>query len=344
MALPSLWNRGRSRTERRAAAVPRSERSTPGRRQIMPAPFIVANPGSGTTMLRLMLDAHPEIAIPPETHFLPEVIKECRRIRRRTGEFASAEQVTALIAGHRRWGDFHLDEEELVERLRERQPVTARRAIRAFYRLYAERQGKPRWGDKTPEYVLNMARLGRLLPEARFVHVIRDGRDVALSRTRWRASRGADPRPVESWARQWKRWIERARSQAPRLDGRYLEIRYEDLVLDVEPTLRRVCEFVELDWDQVMLSYHERAGERIRELDQPLPPEEGKAPLPAGHRMQKHQSATKPPEPQKVATWVREMSAEDQAAFEGVAGDLLAALDYEVGIRRGARSRGRGSG
>ncbi len=56
--------------------------------------------------------------------------------------------------------------------------------VRAFFELYAEKQGKPRWGDKTPGYTQHIRKISKVLPEARFIHLIRDGRDVTLSRTK----------------------------------------------------------------------------------------------------------------------------------------------------------------
>ena len=66
--------------------------------------------------------------------------------------------------------------------------------MRAFFDAYADAQGKPRWGDKTPAYMLAVQRIGRTLPESRFIHLIRDGRDVALSQTRAGAERAAGAR------------------------------------------------------------------------------------------------------------------------------------------------------
>ena len=108
-----------------------------------PAPFVVGVPRSGTTLLRLMLDAHPELAIPPETHFIPAVIRACRR-------GASPDEVAAAMTGHRRWADFGIDVDELLSRLRALGGPEPGPALRAFYELYAARQGKQRWGDKTP--------------------------------------------------------------------------------------------------------------------------------------------------------------------------------------------------
>ena len=112
--------------------------------------------------------------------------------------------------------------------------------------------------------MLAVTRIGRALPEARFIHLIRDGRDVALSQTA--RAINEQPPPAEQAAR-WVKRINKSREQAEKLGGeRYIEARYEDLVRDPEPVLRRVCEFVELDWDERMLSYHERAAKRLQEM------------------------------------------------------------------------------
>ena len=85
--------------------------------------------------------------------------------------------------GDRHWGDFNLDADELRARLEALDRIDAGAAIRAFFELYAEREGKPRWGDKTPHYLRRMLQIQGGLPEARFIHMIRDGRDAALSRS-----------------------------------------------------------------------------------------------------------------------------------------------------------------
>jgi hypothetical protein len=288
--------------------------------ELAPAPFIVGATRSGTTLLRLMLDAHPDMAIPSETHFIPDLIKAYRL------ESTSPERLAEVVTSHRRWGDFHLEPAELRERFRAIDPLTPGDAIRAFFELYAEREGKSRWGDKTPGYVREMHRIESVLPEARFVHLIRDGRDVALSvlGMNW------GPSTVPEAAFRWKKRILRAREQVPRI-GHYLEIRYEDLVRDTEPTLRRVCEFVQLPYDDAMLRYHERAADRLREKARDLDRGPDKAPQSAEARMESHALATEPPNPERIERWRTEMSAEDRAVYEELAGDLLADLGYEVG-------------
>ena len=139
--------------------------------------------------------------------------------------------------------------------------------MRSFYRLYAQRHDKARFGDKTPRYVTRLNRIGGAIPEARFIHVIRDGRDVALSLNRRLVElRDSRPVPMGRLARRWRRRILNARANR-RVADRYIEVRYEDLVADTEPALLRVCEFIELDFDSGMLRYHETAAERMAEMD-----------------------------------------------------------------------------
>jgi hypothetical protein len=285
-----------------------------------PSPFVVGVPRSGTTLLRLMLDAHPELAIPPETHFIPAVIRAIRR-------GGSADRVADRITQHRRWADFGLDAAELRRRIRGVDPLDAGAAIRAFYELYAEDQGKPRWGDKTPGYATKMRRIAKALPEARFVHVIRDGRAVVASRAR----RSRRPLPVDVAARRWKRRVVSTRNRSNRVEH-YTEVRYEDLIGDTEDALRGVSSFVELPFDEAMLRHHERAGERLAEIDRDLPARGGRPDLGAEPRIAAHARADQPPDPRRADAWLDEMAAEDVAAFEAEAGDLLDTLGY---ARRG---------
>jgi Sulfotransferase family len=298
-----------------------------------PAPFVVGVGRSGTTLLRLMLDAHPEMAVPPETHFLPPLIDSFSRLRVTPERVADAIE-TAPQSG---WLESGLDRGELLEELRTIKPLNAPDSIRAFYRLYARRAGKERWGDKTPRYVTALAKIGRAVPEARFVHVIRDGRDVALSTNRRLVElRGSRPVPAERMAKRWRHRILSARRVAS-VAERYLELRYEDLVLDTEPTLRRVCEFIELDLDPAMLAYHERAVERLQEMNRERQ-RASRRTLSGEERMQAHAMTAKPPQAARVEVWRTEMDTDYRRDFERFAGDLLAELGYETagGVAAGA--------
>ena len=103
-------------------------------------------------------------------------------------------------------------------------------------------------------------------------------------------------------AQRWQGRILRAREQAPRLEH-YLELRYEDLVLDTEMTLRKLCDFIELPFDDAMLTYHERAEARLSEMARDLPERPGKplrpASGPGGPSGESHTHGARPPRPRR---------------------------------------------
>jgi hypothetical protein len=288
-----------------------------------PAPFICGVTRSGTTLVRLMLDAHPELAIPGETHWLPKLIKAAERGKQSNDDFAD------LIIDHKRWGDFHLDAEELRERIRQVDPPNAADVIRAFYLTYAQREGKTRYGDKTPGYMQEMTRIQRVLPEARFIHVIRDGRDVSLSHLRMNWG----PESYEQSARLWRNRTRRARRMSSNIKH-YTEIRFEDLVADTEGVLRHVCDFIELDFDPAMLDYHERAEGRLAEKARELP-RKNRPPQPAEARLESHKLAKEPPRSDRVGMWRERMTSDEVAEYEAIAGDMLVTLGYELASEAG---------
>lgn len=282
---------------------------------LAPAPFVVGVGRSGTTLLRLMLDAHPHLAIPPETHFIPKLVKEM-------DPAASAEEAVEFIASRRRWPDFGLDREALRARVEEAGEVTPTTVTRAFFALYAEAQGKPRWGDKTPPYVARMPRIEKVVPEARFVHLIRDGRAVALS------LRDAHfgPDTLAGAAEMWARRVTRARRMAGRV-GHYLEVRYEDLVVDAEPVLREICDFTDLPWDDAMLRYHEGASERMAEHAHDLERADGTT-VSVEMRAGLHTEVTQAPQAERAERWRDALTPEEVAVIEAEAGDVLRELGY----------------
>lgn len=290
-----------------------------------PFPFVVGVGRSGTTLLRMMLDSHPEIAVPPETHFVPKFIQASGKLR-----YSPTTLTKAIIHDERRrWNDFGIDESELLEAMQAVNPLNTTDAARAFYALYASKQGKSRWGDKTPDYVRKMKKIQNTLPEARFIHVIRDGRDAGLSQNARIAKRGKDPIPPKEMARRWRKRIVKSRIDAEEVEH-YLEVRYEDMLTDTEGVLRRICEFIEVDFDPAMLRYHERAEERLQEMAGALPAKKGRPKRAAGERVAAHAMTTKPPDTDRVAVWKRDMTEAENSEFEEAAGYLLDDLGYET--------------
>ena len=282
----------------------------------LPAPFIVGVGRSGTTLLRLMLDAHPDLAIPPETHFLH---------RLHIGEQTNADAFLEILTSAHTWSDFHLEKQLLAEQLALLAPFNLAEAIRVFFRQYANREGKARWGDKTPYYAECMPHIHGLLPEARFIHLIRDGRDVALSyRDKW----FGPGKNLRDAARFWRDRIEHARQQAQSLpDGAYLEIRYEDLVRAPEASLRQIGEPLQLEFHPAMLDYHQGASRRLSEI-QDHRDSSGLITVPRDQHLAIHQNTLRPPDPALLEKWQRELTPEENALFTQEAGDLLQQLGY----------------
>lgn len=273
------------------------------------SPFIVGVGRSGTTLLRMMLDAHPDFAIPAETHFL-----------RNTGAGpADARQhfLSLLQAGGRR-NDFPISDAALRDALGDA-PLPLADCVRRFYALYAAQQGKPRWGDKTPIYVAVMSDISALLPEAAFIHMIRDGRDVAVSsRSAW-FSAGVD---VLEHAKTWSGRIRSARRQAQTLPH-YLEVRYEHLLIEPERELTRICDFLGVRYAPEMLDYPQRARERLMEL-------QAFGQVSAQHRRDMHSRTERAPDAARIGRWKQDLTPEQRAAYESVARDLLIELGYET--------------
>jgi hypothetical protein len=286
-----------------------------------PAPFVVGVPRSGTTALRLMLDAHPSLAIPPETGFVAGFARGPWWWPSSLGR----RRFLHLLTSAPQWADFHIDARALAHAVDDITPFTVRGGLRAFYQLYAARFGKSRWGDKTPVYGPAAAAIHRLLPEARFVHIIRDGRDVALSlRGLW----FAPSRDLEDLARYWVDLIESTRLAARRVP-QYLELRYEDLIEEPEPWLRRLCDFLEMDFHPAMLAFHAGAASRLAEHQARVV--RGEVVVTRAARLEQQWRTTQPPDRTRSGRWRREMSVADRRAFERVAGPLLASLGYPTG-------------
>jgi hypothetical protein len=272
-----------------------------------PFPFVLGCGRSGTTLVRAVLDAHPDIAVPDESYF--PVWFGRRRFRYGPpGAFDTPAFVEDLLAheSSRRWG---LDPDMVRRELIAMRPATFADAVRGYYGLYAAERGKARFADKTPIFALHIPLLAELFPEAVFVHVVRDGRAVVLSRLE--ASWGSHR--FEHETLQWRAHSERARADGLALaPNRYHEIRYEELLDDPERVTRALCEFVQVDYDPTMLRYHERARPLVEALPHP----------------EEHRNLLRPPT-KGLRDWRTELSPDRIRLFESLAGPTLDLFGYE---------------
>lgn len=267
---------------------------------------------SGTTLLRVMLDRNPSLAVPDESYFVPQLARRHRGIVDAAAFTDDLRRLPTLV-------EWDLSPDSVAARLRS--GMTTGEAIAAVFEAYAEARGKNRWGDKTPLYMQYLPLLEALFPTALFVHLVRDGRDAALSylavpggimTTGW-----GHPRDAAGFACQWATEVGAARALGRRVGDRYLEVRYETLVAAPAEELRRVCGFAGLAYDEAMLGY-------VGETDS---------------ARKEHQQRLNEPPRVGVRDWRTEMPGPDREAFEAVAGDLLFDLGYEVAARGHDRAR-----
>ncbi|HEX9774594.1 MAG TPA: sulfotransferase [Actinomycetota bacterium] len=266
-------------------------------------PFFIGCQRSGTTLLRVIFDHHPLLAVTRESYFIPWLAARAGRYER-AGGFDERVFVGDLARNRHvdRWG---LPIDRVERSFADRPAASLADAIRRLYELKAARRGKERYGDKTPEYALHVPLLARMFPESRFVHVIRDGRDVALSLT----SVPWGPARVGQAALFWRARVEAARAAGAALGKeRYFEYHHEQLAREPDPIVADICAFIDLPFDAAMLRYHETATPRAKEQGRHL---------------------AEPPTP-GLRDWRAQMPVAGQRLFEILAGDLLAELGYDT--------------
>ena len=243
-------------------------------------PFFIIGVGrSGNTLFRRILTAHSELHIPPETFVLGECIRKFKRYGRWLDWPDAVSLIMGLFAFHPEFHTFEMSLEPLVDRLtrasREKRNLAF--ILDGFYRYHAELNGRPkvRWGDKTPLNSLDDAlfrgdwprrigrgvpqtleRLLRVFPDAQFLHIYRDGCDVASS-----FLRGGFVTSANEAGRRWLHTIRQTRRFVRNHAERCCEVRYEELVTRSAETIRSVCTFLGVELEPGMLSSEESAAE-----------------------------------------------------------------------------------
>lgn len=259
------------------------------------APIIVGGcPRSGTTLTRVMLDSHANICCGPEAWLFVQGQK--------IDVEALAQKFDIPASSVHHMAESALSRAHFID---------------LFFQAYCHSAGKKRWAEKTPANLLNLDYIFQTFPHARFIHIIRDGRDVVCSLRTHPRHKVIDGElvPVKTWkpmdevANVWASNIKTSRKYLG--DPRYCEIRYESLVLDTEKTLTQMLEFVGEPWDPNMLNYHQVRTDSRDFTKFPQNPE-----------------ATKPLQTAAIGRWQQDISPKDQAVFKAIAGDLLCELGY----------------
>lgn len=268
--------------------------------------FVVGCPRSGTTMVQLMLHAHPRIAIPPETRFLLTAYRQ----RGAFGDLRMAEnreKLARFITGKgMSFGDLGLDRAETVAEI-VAGPPTLGSAMGIVFRAYARRFDRPRWGDKRPAYLLNLDPLLRMFPDAQIVHIIRDGRDCVASMKEAPWHRGGVRKAVSLWCQGMDAGWRAARTLP---QDTYHELYYERLVADPVTEMRMLCQFLGEEFVDEMAAPNTMSSVAVPERK-------------VWHALT-HGEVTD----ERVGSWQRRLSPEETALCQRIMGDRLVAHGY----------------
>ena len=274
--------------------------------------FIVGCPRSGTTLLRRLVDTHPLVAVIDEMRWIASFFE--RREGLTPEGLVTPDLVDRLLA-YDRFATLEISREQLGRLIDTSDPVPYPNFVSAIFDLYGQAQGKSLVGDKTPRYVRRIPTLHALWPEAKFVHLIRDGRDVCMSAISWsrayklaRRSSTWTEDPITTAAVWWEWHVRLGRedggSLAPKL---YHEVSYEELVSRPAKTCETLCDFLDVPYDDAMLKFHEGRTKMKPGRDA----KRAWLPITSGLR-----------------DWSEQMPSEDLERFEAAAGDLLGELGY----------------
>ncbi|MCK4658214.1 MAG: sulfotransferase [Phycisphaerae bacterium] len=262
---------------------------------------------SGTTLLSVILNSHPELVCGPESDIF-RLLPEFERL-----SVGLPTWVWHVLHG---WTEpFRTLSESFgisLWRIRRlwKGSQTPAEFIDRFFGEYARRQGVSRWADKTPANVKCIGFILKHFPHAKFVHVVRDGRDTCCSVLAWsRRHHKGNPLDIRSAATTWSTWVRLGREWADHPN--YVEVRYEELVGACETTLRRLFEFLELEWRQGVLAYHDKSQSNRPDLS-------------LAHLA----GVSKPVYSTSIGRWRTDLGSQDRRILEQIAGPTLRELGY----------------
>lgn len=250
---------------------------------------------SGTTLMRVMLDTHPNIFCGPETSLLYRKTLPFMKIVRLSQKFGLTEvDMREMVEGTGSYFEF----------------------VEKYFNVLKEKENKQRWGEKSPVNVRHIDRIFKHFPNAVFIHMIRDGRDTVSSLRTFPKYDIVDGKRIELNTNNpldecIDRWVsDVSKGLEWRDDPRYIEVKYEDLIDNNESTLRTLFNFIGEPWDSVSEYYN---------IDKPSRDEA------------QNPGVTKPIYKSAHGRWKNEFSAEDIEMFKSKANELMVKLGYVSG-------------
>lgn len=280
--------------------------------------FVIGNPRSGTSLLRLMLHSHPLICIPPECHFF-------LWLEERYGNFCSSQlsdYVNDLFQS-RKFETWKLDKSDLTNYLQAKIPQNYSELTSSIYSFYANMNNKSdaiHWGDKNKLWKQKLSTIVKYFPNAKFIHIVRDGRDVACS-FRELGQKSVDSKyypklPVEvaEIASRWTTNLQFISDFLSTLNAsNFVEIKYEDLVSSTRLQLQSLFHFLSLEYSEMSENYY--VGKSFEDIE----PKEF---------MQWKAKLTSAPDVRNISKYKNEMTLKEIDAFEKIANGVLLKYGY----------------
>lgn len=214
--------------------------------------FIVGSGRSGNTLLRRILCSNSEIHIPPETYVLGQLIKNFRKTSRLKWKHL-VYQALSELEYYPEFETFQLSLRPLAQQLLKtpKKDRSLALILDSFYKYHAHsfNLNCKKWGDKTPLNTFYLERIYKVFPNAKFIHLIRDGCDVVSSYVEANIYNN-----IEDAAERWSNSVKIADNFVKKYNKKSLEIRYEDLVNTPKITVQKICDFLEMEYEDAMLN------------------------------------------------------------------------------------------
>ncbi len=270
--------------------------------------FIVGLRRSGTTLLNLMLNAHSKIHITYESGFLPKFYNH----KEKYGDLSHIKNQRKLLeefySQQRNWSkDDYPPINDVISNIKE---TTMDGIFSSMYELIANKYGKSRWGDKTPDFVEYLEVLSKMFPDAQFIHIIRDCRDIILSRQSLKWFR----HDIRIIAKEWSNSIKLGEEFSKTIDsGRYKAIKYEDIICEPRTQLKNVCDFLGEEFEEQMLEFYKESKKIVPSVES-----------------DRHQNTDKGLIKSNSEKWRHKMNSTDICIVESIIGNKLNELDYKI--------------
>lgn len=287
--------------------------------------FIIGNPRSGTSLFHIMLAQHSQIGLPPECGFIQWWhTKYCDWS---ASDASSEERISEFVEDvhtSKKIETWKLNFENLKRLIQEQAPNNYSDLCMCVVKQFSAQAGKnPIYlGDKNNYYVHHLELIRSLYPKAKFLAVMRDGRDVACSYRKIKSLETNSPyKPklpykVANIANDWKQnnlKIQRFVNDIG--DNQALWVRYEDILMNPEKKMREVCSFLALEFEVDMIEYYSSTSPHQR--------------VPKKMLDWKMKTLRKP-DAANVNKYKTRLTTEQINTFENIAGDLLTEFGYEL--------------